>query len=140
MPSSSGYSHPVVECNGPRLDAIEEARREGKGSSMRLSMATSAQEVFPHITKNPRVCGGKACIDNTRIRVMDIVQLQREGKKPEEMRNVFAVQLTLAQIYSALAYADGNRAEIEADYARDDEVEAAIERDRAAFFRRQSER
>ena len=30
-------------------------------------MATAAQEVFSHITKNPRVCGGKACIDNTRI-------------------------------------------------------------------------
>lgn len=107
---------------------------------MRLAMATAAQEVFSHITKNPRVCGGKACIDNTRIRVMDIVQLQREGKKPEEMRNVFAVSLTLAQIYSALAYADENRAEIEADFARDEEVVEQIERDRAEFFKRQSER
>jgi hypothetical protein len=68
------------------------------------------------------------------------VQLQREGKKPEEMRSVFAVQLTLAQIYSALAYADENPAEIEADFAGDDEVEAEIERDRAEFFRRRSER
>jgi uncharacterized protein (DUF433 family) len=107
---------------------------------MRLAMATAAQLVFSHITKNPRVCGGKACIDNTRIRVMDIVQLQREGKKPEEMRSVFAVQLTLAQIYSALAYADENPAEIEADFAGDDKVEAEIERDRAEFFRRRSER
>ena len=107
---------------------------------MRLAMATAAQVVFSHITKNPRVCGGKACIDNTRIRVMDIVQLQREGKKPEEMRSVFAVQLTLAQIYSALAYADENPAEIEADFARDEEVVEQIERDRAEFSKRRSER
>lgn len=103
-------------------------------------MATAAKAVYSHITKDPRVCGGKACIDNTRIRVMDIVELQREGKQPEEMRNVFAVQLTLAQIYSALAYADENHAEIEADFAGDDDVEAEIERDRAEFLKRPSER
>jgi len=103
-------------------------------------MATAAQVVFSHITKNPRVCGGKACIDNTRIRVMDIVQLQGEGKTPEEMRNIFAVQLTLAQIYSALAYADDNAAEIQADFGRDEAVVEQIERDRAEFIKRQSER
>lgn len=103
-------------------------------------MATAAKAVYSHITKDARVCGGKACIDNTRIRVMDIVELQREGKQPEEMRNVFAVQLTLAQIYSALAYADENHAEIEADFAGDDDVEAEIERDRAEFLKRPSER
>jgi uncharacterized protein (DUF433 family) len=103
-------------------------------------MATAARMVFSHITKNPRVCGGKACIDNTRIRVMDVVQLQREGKRPEEMCDVFAVPLTLAQVYSALAYADENSAEIEADFAKDDEIEAQIERDRAEFYRRQSGR
>ena len=37
------------------------------------------------ITKDPRVCGGKACIDNTRIRVIDIVQLESEGYGPEQM-------------------------------------------------------
>lgn len=103
-------------------------------------MATAAKAVYSHITKDARVCGGKACIDNTRIRVMDIVELQREGKQPEEMRKVFAVQLTLAQIYSALAYADENHAEIEADFAGDDDVEAEIERDRAEFLKRPSER
>ena len=103
-------------------------------------MATIAKVVFSHITKNPRVCGGKACIDNTRIRVMDIVQLKREGKQPEEMQNIFAAPLTLAQIYSALAYAEENPAEIAADFARDDEVEKQIERDRAEFLERQTGR
>lgn len=52
---------------------------------MGLVMATAAKTVYAHITKDPKVCGGKACLDNTRIRVMDIVELQREGKRPEEM-------------------------------------------------------
>lgn len=103
-------------------------------------MATAAKIVFSHITKNPEVCGGKACIDSTRIRVMDIVVAQHQGKTPEDIRALFAVPLTLAQVYSALAYADENAAEIEADFARDEMTEAQLESDRAEFFRRQSGR
>jgi uncharacterized protein (DUF433 family) len=99
-------------------------------------MATAPKTVYSHITKDPQVCGGKACIDNTRIRVMDIVELQREGHKPEDMRNVFAIPLTLAQIYSALAYADENPEEIEADFAEGLKLEAQIERDRAEYLKR----
>ena len=99
-------------------------------------MTTAPKTVYTHITKDPHVCGGKACIDNTRIRVMDIVELQREGHRPEDMRNVFAIPLTLAQIYSALAYADENPEEIEADFAEGLEVEAQIERDRAEYLKR----
>jgi uncharacterized protein (DUF433 family) len=94
-------------------------------------MATAARTVFSHITKNDNVCGGKACIDNTRIRVIDIVELQREGRKLEEMRGAFAVPLTLAQVYSALAYADEYPQEIAADFADGARVEAEIDRGRA---------
>ncbi len=65
---------------------------------------TTPSTVYAHITKDPEVCGGKACIDGTRIRVMDIVALEREGYVPEKMLNVFAVQLTLGQVHAALAY------------------------------------
>lgn len=99
-------------------------------------MATAAKTVYSHITKDPRVCGGKACIDSTRIRVIDVVQLQREGKKPEEMKTIFPVPLTLAQVYSALAYADEHPGEIEADFAEGARVEAMIERDRAEYLKR----
>lgn len=102
-------------------------------------MATAAKTVFSHITKDPRVCGGKACIDHTRIRVIDIVELQREGLKPEDMRDVFAVSLTLAQVYSALAYAAECPEEIEADFAEEAKTEAEIERDRAAYLKRRSD-
>src|SRR5258708_12597154 len=64
-------------------------------------MATAAKTVATHITKDPRVCGGKACIDSTRIRVMDIVLLQRQGLKPQNMIEYFSVPLTLAQIHGA---------------------------------------
>jgi hypothetical protein len=42
---------------------------------------------------------------------------QSEGYAPERIRDLFAVNLTLAQVYSALAYADENQEEIEAEYA-----------------------
>ena len=41
-------------------------------------MATAAKTVYSHVTKDPEVCGGKACIDGTRIRVVDIVSLKRQ--------------------------------------------------------------
>jgi uncharacterized protein (DUF433 family) len=52
-------------------------------------MATTTT-VNTHVTKDPGVCGGKACIDGTRIRVMDIVASEREGYSPEKVLDVFA--------------------------------------------------
>jgi uncharacterized protein (DUF433 family) len=105
-------------------------------------MATAAALVFthPHVNKTPGVCGGKACIDGTRIRVMDIVCLEREGLKPEEMLNVFAVPLTLAQVHSALAYYYDHPEEIEASLAEDERVLAEAERVRAKYLRQRSAR
>jgi uncharacterized protein (DUF433 family) len=100
-------------------------------------VATAATTTYPHITKDPKIRGGKACIDRTRIAVIDIVQLEHEGKKPQEMLNVFAVPLTLAQVHAALAYYYDHREEIEASFREQDEVEAQIERDRAEFIKRQ---
>ncbi len=49
-------------------------------------MATTAgKTVHSHITKDPGVCGDKACIDGTRISVKDIVCLHEEGYSPEKM-------------------------------------------------------
>jgi uncharacterized protein (DUF433 family) len=81
-------------------------------------MATAAKTVYAHITKDPEVCGGSACVDDTRIRVIDIVQAHGEGYTPLQVQDLFAVRLTLAQVYSALAYADENGDEIEAEYAK----------------------
>lgn len=69
-------------------------------------MSTTVIAVFAPITKDPEVCVGRACIDDTRTRigVMDIVALEREGHVPQKMLNVFAVPLTLGQIHAALTY------------------------------------
>jgi uncharacterized protein (DUF433 family) len=57
-----------------------------------------------HIAKNPGVCGGKACISGTRIRVQDVyVWHELQGKSADEIVSDFP-QLTLAQVHAALAY------------------------------------
>jgi uncharacterized protein (DUF433 family) len=84
-------------------------------------VATASKAIaYAHITKEPGVRGGRACIDSTRIAVIDVVQAHSEGKTPEQIQELFAVKLTLAQVYSALAYADENRAEIDAEYAENE--------------------
>jgi uncharacterized protein (DUF433 family) len=94
-------------------------------------MATAAKTVATHVTKDPRVCSGKACIDSTRIRVMDIVLLHRQGLKPEDMIEYFSVPLSLAQVHGALTYYYDHPEEIEGDISDGKRVEAEIERDRA---------
>lgn len=90
-------------------------------------MATTAQ-VYAHISKDPEVCGGRACIDGTRIRVMDIVGLHQHGYAPETMLNVYATPLTLAQVYAALTYYYDHPEEIEASFKKDEEVVAKLKR------------
>lgn len=99
-------------------------------------MATPAKTAHAHITHNPKVLGGRACIDNTRIRVLDIVELLRESKKPEDMLNVFAVPLTLAQVHAALAYYYDHLDEIEEAYRESERWEAEHERERADYLSR----
>jgi len=102
-------------------------------------MATTANKhVYAHITKDPEVCGGKACIDGTRIRVMDIVCLLEEGNTPEQMLNVFAtaVPLTLSQVHAALTYYYDHKDEIEASFAEDEKIVAEHDRKRAEYLSR----
>lgn len=101
-------------------------------------MATPAKTVATHITKDSRVCGGKACMDNTRIRVMDVVLLQRRGVMPEDMLEYFSVPLSLAQVHGALTYYYDHPEEIEGDISDGRRVEAEIERDRALHLKSRS--
>jgi len=98
-------------------------------------MATAAKTVYSHITKDPEVCGGRACIDGTRIRVVDIACLQREGYTPDKMLEVYP-SLNLAQLHAALSYYYENPQEIESALQEDREVAERIERDRADFLRK----
>jgi uncharacterized protein (DUF433 family) len=100
-------------------------------------MATAAGTVYSHITKDPEVCGGRACIDGTRIRVVDIACLQRQGYTPEKMLEAYP-SLNLAQLHAALSYYYENPQEIEGALQEDREVAEKIESERADFSRKRS--
>jgi len=99
-------------------------------------MAMAAKAFYGHITHDPQVLGGRACIDNTRIRVLDVVQLLHEGRRPEEMLDIFAVPLTLAQVHAALAYYYDHPQEFAAAARESEQWEAEYERDRADYLSR----
>ena len=97
--------------------------------------AMPARTVYPHITKDPRVRGGRACIDGTRIAVLDIVCLLKEGRRPAEMVGVFTSPLSLAQIHVGPYYCDRAN-EIEASFVKIERWEAEQERERAKYLPR----
>jgi uncharacterized protein (DUF433 family) len=69
------------------------------------------------------VCGGRLRVDGTRITVNQIVLLYKEGHSAEDIADEYS-DLTLAQVYTALAYYHANREEIEADLAAEGEETA----------------
>jgi uncharacterized protein (DUF433 family) len=105
-----------------------------------MATAPLATIAYPHISKTPGVCGGKACIDSTRIRVMDIVGLHQRGLKAEDMRGMYGVPLSLAEIYAALSYYYDHRDEIEASFVEDERWETAHERTKAEYLAERSAR
>jgi len=81
----------------------------------------------PLIVNDPDVCGGKPRIAGHRITVKHIVlDHQRRGLSPDEIASTYS-NLTLSEVYTALAYYFDNRAEIDADIRADDEHWAEIE-------------
>lgn len=98
-------------------------------------MATAAKTVYSHITKTPGVCAGKASIDNTRIRVNNVVWFHKEGLRPEQILEHYP-DLSLAQVHSALAYYYDHVEEIEAELAAEDEAAADFERRKAELLAR----
>jgi uncharacterized protein (DUF433 family) len=93
---------------------------------MNLVMATAAAEiVFPHISKDPKVCSGRPCVEGTRVRVVDVVFAYEQGRSPVELQNYFDTRpLTLGEIHAALAYYNDHKTEIEADIAADERLTA----------------
>jgi uncharacterized protein (DUF433 family) len=71
------------------------------------------QTSYAHIVHTPGTMGGEARIEGHRIRVRDVVLARDlEGLSPEEIAASVYPSLTLAEIYSALAYYEDHRAEI----------------------------
>ena len=99
-------------------------------------MATAPRLEYGHIAHDPEVRAGKACIDGTRIAVVDIVALLKQGYRPEEMLNHYQRPLTLAQVHSALAYYYGHEDEVDAYFEASREAAAELEAERAEHLRR----
>jgi uncharacterized protein (DUF433 family) len=75
-----------------------------------------------HIVSTPDVLGGKPRIAGTRIRVQDIYQWHElQGKSPDEIVSSFP-QLTMADVYAALAYFWDHREQILDQMRQQDET------------------
>lgn len=104
-------------------------------------MAMAAKvTTYPHIEKTPGVRAGKACIEGTRIAVVDLVALLKRGMRPEEMLDYYMRPLTLAQVHAALTYHYDHTEETEAYFERAEEAEAELEAKRAEYLNRQAGR
>jgi uncharacterized protein (DUF433 family) len=93
-------------------------------------MATALRIVYPHITKNPTVCSGRACVVGTRVRVMDIVALSAEGHTPEQIVAEYSSLASPTDVYAALLYYADHKDEIDADFAEDERLATESERAR----------
>jgi len=87
---------------------------------------SSAATHYAHVVMPPDAQGKEATIAGHRIRVRDIVAARDlGGLTPEEIAASAYPSLTLGQVYSALAYYEDHREEIDAAAAKD---ELAVER------------
>ncbi len=64
------------------------------------------------ITRDPKVRGGKPCIAGTSVSVRRIVGWYKMGESAEEIAREYP-QVSLAQVYAALAYYHANYQELE---------------------------
>jgi uncharacterized protein (DUF433 family) len=87
------------------------------------------------ITRRHGVCGGKATVGATRVRVNNVVFMHKQGQCVEEIREAYP-DLSEAQVEAALAYYQGHTAEIEAELARDAAFETHFERLKAEYLAR----
>src|SRR3989337_2490696 len=80
----------------------------------------STVSVNTHIEVTPDTCAGKPRIAGHRIRVQDIVLWTEQGRSADEIVADFP-QLSLADVYAALAYYHDHREQIDQDIREDDE-------------------
>jgi uncharacterized protein (DUF433 family) len=83
-------------------------------------------EISTLLVKSPDICGGRLRIAGTRITVNQVVVWYKQGYSPEEIADQYP-HVTLAQVYTALAYYHANREEIEADLAADQQEAERLE-------------
>jgi len=78
-----------------------------------------------HIELTPGVCGGRARVAGHRIRVQDVLLWTEQGQSPDQIVADFP-QLSLADVYAALAYYHDHREQIDRQIREDDELVARM--------------
>ncbi|MDJ0526938.1 MAG: DUF433 domain-containing protein, partial [Microcystis sp. M53600_WE12] len=84
-----------------------------KGTSLGENMATGI-DISEFIVASPDICNARPRIAGTRITIQSLVMDHKTGMSAEAIAKEYP-QLSLAQIYSALAYYHANKEQIEAD-------------------------
>ncbi len=82
-------------------------------------MATDTTKKKSWVQKTPGVCGGRACIRNTRITVWGLVNSRRLGATESEILNSTA-GLTPEDLQAAWDYYGAHAAEIDADISENE--------------------
>jgi uncharacterized protein (DUF433 family) len=79
----------------------------------------------PHqsrIQKTPTICGGDACIRDTRIPVWSVVEAHRLGASAEELLSYFVTPLSAEDVQAALDYYEEHAEEIDNDIRLNEEA------------------
>ncbi|MBI2575951.1 DUF433 domain-containing protein [Candidatus Woesearchaeota archaeon] len=70
------------------------------------------------IIKDPKICGGKACLKGTRIRVVDVVERYKILKeKPEAIAAAF--DIPPETVFMAISYYYGHLSDIKKEIEKD---------------------
>ncbi len=83
-------------------------------------------EVFPGIEKTPGVCGGSACLANTRLPVWLLAQARRGGVSEADLLLDYP-SLRAEDLVNAWAYVSAHQAEIDEDIRQNETDEVAGE-------------
>jgi uncharacterized protein (DUF433 family) len=101
----------------PQLLALTRAEKAQAISILAQSLSVSSSG----IEKTPGVCGGDACVGNTRIPVWTLVNYRRLGATDAEILKDYPT-LRLSDLKNAWAYAEANAEEIEANIQENEDV------------------
>lgn len=119
---------PYVRCRFKDGRMVPEAPVDlREGEEVEYYEAVIPEVIAPGITRHANIRFGKACIEGTRLAVMDIAALDDQGLTPEEILVVYP-DVTLEQIGHALAYYRAHPEEIEAEFERQERGFEEMER------------
>ena len=108
-----------------RVTHVEAAALEAaklKLAKIRSAMPALSSRVALEIQKTPGVCGGRACVGNTRIPVWTLISFFQQGATEADVMRAYPT-LTADHLNLVQKYYETHRAEIDRDIRKQDEEE-----------------